>query len=324
MSNLTLFPVSSACAPKHHRRFPKNKNATNNLPPILFHSIHGENVRVNSDRSAAARVNSYCKAIVFSNRPIREKERLYIKFSEISSNWSGALRFGFTSVNPSSFRTSANLPKYVCPDMTNMEPATSWAKALPERLATPDSVLSFYFTTSGRCAMIHFAINGEEKGSFPIGIKDKGENVWALIDIYGNTTSIEFVDPRIPIHNNLQNSVRSQALSRRSQSLGVIGHLSVEDSDDEGMYESMRGLTSYNTTRSANHSRKSIPKLHSRQSTFTEFVAAMSDFLMTGESRSLRVTQYSKLNCFFLLLLGLSRNVMTANIVRDTHSVRSH
>ena len=238
-------PACTACAPKHQRRTGKSKNATNNLPPILFHSMHGENVRVNADRSAAARVNSYCKAIVFSNRPIREKERIYIKFSDISSNWSGALRFGFTSLNPNSFRTSSNLPKYVCPDMTNQEPATSWAKALPERLASPDSILSYYFTTSGRCALVHFAINGEEKGSFPVGVRDKNDSVWALIDIYGNTTSIEFVDPRIPIHNNLHNSARSLALARRSQSLSVIGRSTdlSQDSDEEGMYESLSGLT---------------------------------------------------------------------------------
>lgn len=127
--------------------------------------------------------------------------------------------------------------------MTNQEPATSWAKALPERLAATDSILSFYFTTSGRVSLVHYAINGEEKGSFPIGIKEKAENVWGLIDVYGNTTSIEFVDPRISIHNNLQNSVRSQTLARRSQSLGVIDQPAPEDSDDEGMYESLSGLT---------------------------------------------------------------------------------
>lgn len=234
-NSLTFISVSRFCddvfgstACGHHLR-----SATNNLPPILFHSIHGENVRISSNGTTATRVNSYCKAIVFSNRAIKEKERVYIKFSEISSSWSGALRFGFTSVNPSSYRSCSNLPKYVCPDMTDKE--GSWAKALSERFATPDSILCFYFTSDGN---IHYAINGEDKGYFSLGLQ--GNSLWALIDIYGNTTGIQIIDPRLQ-SNNFNND-KSQTLVRRSQSMGVIRAGSSEDEED-CLYESMAGLS---------------------------------------------------------------------------------
>lgn len=39
--------------------------------------------------------------------------QICIKFLEVSTNWSGVLRFGFTSNDPGTLRY--NLPKYACP-----------------------------------------------------------------------------------------------------------------------------------------------------------------------------------------------------------------
>jgi hypothetical protein len=208
--------------------------------------------------------------------------------------------------------------------MTNQEPATSWAKALPERLASADSILSFYFSTSGRIALVHFAINGEEKGSFPIGIKDKSDNVWGLIDIYGNTTSIELVDPRIPIYNNLQNSVRSQSFARRSQSLGVIGHSAADDSeDDDGLYESMSGLTLVQH----NEKREPQPQVYSKVP-----LSPLNFHRIRGCNIRLSNDRYVHFllclilrtcyNLFSTNSTELSLSVMMVNTVRDTPLVR--
>ncbi|XP_054168717.1 protein neuralized-like isoform X2 [Oppia nitens] len=174
-----------ACSPKlrgHH------ESGTNNLPPILFHSIHGENVRISPDCTVAQRSDSFCKGICFSNRPIRVNERVCIKFKDISQSWSGAIRFGFTSNDPLTYRSS--LPKYVCPDLTN-KPG-NWAKALGERFAVKDYILYFYYNELGD---VHYGINGEERGIFFSGVSSNC-SLWALIDIYGNTVEIESVDPR--------------------------------------------------------------------------------------------------------------------------------
>lgn len=243
------------CGQQHQH----SKSATNNLPPILFHSIHGENVRISSSSTTAHRINSYCKAIVFSNRPVKEKEKIYVKFTEISSNWSGAVRFGFTSVNPSSFRSSNNLPKYVCPDMTDKD--GSWAKALSERFASPESILSFYFTSDGN---IHYAINGEDKGYFSLGLQ--GSPLWALFDIYGNTTGIELIDPRLHLksyNNNHDNQLRSQSLSRRSQSMGVLGVRSTlpdEQEEENDVHESVSNQSAVNH----DQKREPFPQVYSK------------------------------------------------------------
>ncbi|KAJ9596407.1 hypothetical protein L9F63_012570, partial [Diploptera punctata] len=180
---------------------------TNNLPPILFHQVHGDNIRLSRDGTVARRAESFCKGVTFSSRPIKVAE----KFLEVSNNWSGVIRFGFTCNDPNNLRYG--LPKYACPDLTN-KPGY-WAKALAERFAERDTVLFYYVTQAGD---VHFGINGEEKGIFFSGVETRGP-LWAIIDVYGNSTAIELVDPRQQLNN-----------SRRNLAIGGGGDTSPADS----------------------------------------------------------------------------------------------
>jgi protein neuralized len=76
-----------------------------------------------------------------------------------------------------------------------------WAKALAERFAERDTVLFYYVTQAGD---VHFGINGEEKGVFFSGVETRGP-LWAIIDVYGNSTAIELVDPRQQLNNSRRN-----------------------------------------------------------------------------------------------------------------------
>ena len=154
--------------------------------PVLFHNSHSENVQLTADRRRAKRVESFCKGICFSDRPILVNERVYLKFSEVSTSWSGVVRFGFTSQDPATIN-AAELPRYACPDLTN-KPGY-WAKALPERFAEQGIILFFYVSRGGD---VMFGINGEEKGVFFSGVTTN-VHLWGLIDIYGNSTAVEFV-----------------------------------------------------------------------------------------------------------------------------------
>lgn len=113
---------------------------------------------------------------------------------EISNNWSGVIRFGYTYNDPSGLRYG--LPKYACPDLTN-KPGY-WAKALPERFCSQNAVLFYYVTSAGD---VHFGINGEEKGIFFTGVETRGP-LWALLDVYGNSIAVEFVDFRHQLNNS--------------------------------------------------------------------------------------------------------------------------
>ncbi|XP_012283226.1 protein neuralized isoform X2 [Orussus abietinus] len=174
---------------------PRSSSAgTNNLPPLTFHQVHGDNIRLLQGGTIARRHESFCKGVTFSARPVRVGE----KFLEISDNWSGVIRFGFTSNDPINLRNG--LPKYACPDLTN-KPGY-WAKALAERFAERDTVLFYYVTSAGD---VHFGVNGEEKGVFFSGVETKGP-LWTIIDVYGNTTAIELVDPNRQHFNNIRRS----------------------------------------------------------------------------------------------------------------------
>lgn len=149
----------------------------------------------------AKRYESFCKGVTFSARPVKINERVCVRFSEISENWSGVIRFGFTYNDPATLRSK--LPKYACPDLTN-QPGY-WAKALNERYCQRDNILFYYVTAAGD---VYFGINGEEKGVFITGVETR-HPLWMLIDCYGNCSSIELLDPRI----STQPPVRHRTMS---------------------------------------------------------------------------------------------------------------
>ncbi|CAG0883978.1 unnamed protein product, partial [Cyprideis torosa] len=169
-----------------------------NAPPLHFHAVHGDNIRLSADKTIAKRVESFCKGVTFSHRPVKVNERVYIRFTELSTSWSGVIRFGFTSNDPVNFRGA--LPKYACPDLTSKD--GFWAKALSEQLVQEGAVLFFYFTNSGD---INFGFGSEEKGVFCSGLDTRGGQLWAMIDVYGNSTAVQFLDFR----DNLNNSSSS-------------------------------------------------------------------------------------------------------------------
>lgn len=76
---------------------------------------------------------------------------------------------------------------FLLSDLTN-KPGF-WAKAFIDFYVKKDSVLFYYVNVSGD---VHFGINGEEKGIFFSGVDSRGP-LWAMLDIYGNTTCVEFV-----------------------------------------------------------------------------------------------------------------------------------
>lgn len=204
--------------------------------PLTFHPVHGDNVELINDRRQAKRGDSFCKGICFSNRPIAIGERVYLKFVDTSGSWSGVLRFGFTSTDPGTLR-GEDLPRYACPDMTN-KPG-NWAKALGERYAVAGNELFFFVTRSGD---VFYGVNNEEKGLFFSGVNTSGP-LWALLDIYGNTSCVEFTNPNLqPLNNMLQSGPQSMgsAASRQPNSLSHITSITISDNRRNNREAAMR------------------------------------------------------------------------------------
>ncbi|XP_059165109.1 protein neuralized-like isoform X2 [Physella acuta] len=168
-----------------NRGLPGDLNLSRGDAPLLFHDTHGDNIQLLNNKTRARRHESFCKGICFSNRPIAINERVYVKFVETNTSWSGVLRFGFTNINPATVRGS-DLPRYACPDLTN-KPG-NWAKALGERYTTSNILLHFSVNRAGD---VYYGVNGEEKGLFFSGVATNLP-LWAMLDIYGNTVGVEF------------------------------------------------------------------------------------------------------------------------------------
>lgn len=102
-------------------------------------------------------------------------------------------------------------------DLTNK--AGYWAKALAERFCERDTILFYYVTTAGD---VHFGINGEEKGVFFSGVETRGP-LWAMMDVYGNSTAVELLDAKNQLKlNNSRRCVESERENYRNTSGKVI------------------------------------------------------------------------------------------------------
>ena len=102
------------------------------------------------------------------------------------SCWSGALRLGFTSKDPSRINPDS-LPKYACPDLVSQ--SGFWAKALPEEFANEGSVIAFWVDKKGR---VFYRINESSPMLFFSGVRTT-EPLWALIDVYGLTRGVQLL-----------------------------------------------------------------------------------------------------------------------------------
>ena len=175
--------------------------------PLLFHDVCGDNTRITHGGRGVRRTQSFCKGIAFSNRAVKLNEKVHIRLQEVSSNWSGVLRFGFTSVNPEGFRGA--LPKYVCPDLTSR--SDCWAKALSERYGKQGSILHFSFNSAGD---VIYGIDQVDIGVFLKGV-DARTSLWVVVDVYGNSTALHFVDQSTFMNNN-PNAQQPNVLVRKT------------------------------------------------------------------------------------------------------------
>lgn len=184
--------------------------AVENAPPLRFHPVCGENIVLEEEGFRARRVESFCKGVLFSDRPVHIGERVCLRILDLSSRWSGVLRLGFSAHNPAIVGSGGGLPKYACPDLTSRP--GYWAKALAERFTEPNVLVQYHVTANGD---VHFAINGQDKGIFFSGV-DTRQPLWALVDLYGNCTGLELIDVRIHM-NNFHRSQREQQLQHQQQ-----------------------------------------------------------------------------------------------------------
>lgn len=178
--------------PQYRQRMRQSFRSEQSLSSLRFHEIHGDNIEIHVQGKVAERVVGFCDAIVFSSRPITIGEKITIHLRSIDNGWSGALRLGFTAVDP--IRMASDIPKYACPDLSTR--VGNWAKALSPSICKLNTIVKFHVDLAGK---LQYSVNGGREDELLDGI-DTSASLWAIFDLYGNTKSLEIVDSN---HSNV-------------------------------------------------------------------------------------------------------------------------
>ncbi|XP_062457943.1 E3 ubiquitin-protein ligase NEURL1 isoform X1 [Pezoporus occidentalis] len=193
-----LYSIGGSFSTSSHRCHHKQKHCLPipqcgalSISPLLFHPhTKGSQIIMDTTQKAVKRQASFCNAITFSNRPIVIYEQVRLKITKKQCCWSGALRLGFTSKDPSRINPDT-LPKYACPDLVSQ--SGFWAKALPEEFANEGNIIAFWVDKKGR---VFYRVNDSAAMLFFSGVRT-AEPLWALIDVYGLTRGVQLLDSEI-------------------------------------------------------------------------------------------------------------------------------
>ncbi|XP_002932612.2 E3 ubiquitin-protein ligase NEURL3 [Xenopus tropicalis] len=153
---------------------------------LSFHPYtKGCHITLNSCLHQAERQQSFHHGIIFSNRPLLSKEKLWIRVLKEEERWHGALRIGYTSVDPSTLEPCC-LPPFVCPDLTNLP--RFWGVGIPEELCQAGALIKFWFSKNGK---VFCQREGEPCARVLFSGIPKNTKLWAMLDVYGKTKAIQ-------------------------------------------------------------------------------------------------------------------------------------
>ncbi|XP_011290997.1 neuralized-like protein 4 [Musca domestica] len=189
--------------------------------PLRFHSIHGKNASISNSGLTASRPNSLAEfndAIVFSNRPLRQRELFEVCLEEVVRHWSGNIEIGVTGSRPEDIQLAANATEMDANDTIIL----CGPMIFHNRKKLRSNVLVDLDTlgTGARVGVmrngdfIHFFIDGIDQGP---ACECRSPNVWGVIDLYGqcaqvSLTQAQAADMRAPYATS-ENSQSCQATS---------------------------------------------------------------------------------------------------------------
>ncbi|XP_056425181.1 E3 ubiquitin-protein ligase NEURL3 [Hyla sarda] len=158
---------------------------------LAFHPYtKGHNIQLSSCLHQAKRGHSFHDGIIFSNRPLLPKEKVWIRILEAERRWHGALRVGFTSVDPNSIE-STNLPPFACPNLTNSP--DFWAMGIADELCMEGEEICFWVNKKGQALV-------KKRGRFKPKVLFSGiprkKALWVMIDVYGQTKAVQLLDSK--------------------------------------------------------------------------------------------------------------------------------
>ncbi|KAM8885220.1 E3 ubiquitin-protein ligase NEURL3 [Spinachia spinachia] len=157
------------------------------LSPLTFHpAVVGDEIRLSHEGRFAERTAvTFKNGLVFSSRPVKVQERIFLRIEKDLLNWEGAMRLGFTNVPP--LQRSLPLPPMAIPNITNDR--GNWAAALDRSHCQVGSQLEVWLTHGGS---VRIRSSNFQQHKLLRGV-DLSRPLWAMIDIYGQTCAVSLL-----------------------------------------------------------------------------------------------------------------------------------
>ncbi|XP_067643777.1 neuralized-like protein 4 isoform X2 [Eurosta solidaginis] len=189
-------------------------------PPLRFHTIHGKNAGISNGGLTASRPNSLAEfndAIVFSNRPLRQRELFEVVLETMVRHWSGNIEIGVTGTRPEDIQLAANATDLDANDMIIL----CGSMIFHNRKTIRSNVLIDLdsLSTGTRVGVmrngdyVHFFIDGVDQGP---ACECRMPNVWAVIDLYGQCAQVTLTQSQPDIRAPYATSENSQSCQATS------------------------------------------------------------------------------------------------------------
>lgn len=188
-------------------------------PPLRFHSVHGWNAKITNGGLTASRPKSLAEfndAIVFSNRPLRQRELFEVALETMVRHWSGNIEIGVTGVRPDDIQLT--------PNATDLEFDTIilCGSVIFHNRKTIKNNIPFDLDTLGAGARVgvmrngdylHFYIDGVDHGP---ACECRMQNIWAVVDLYGQCAQVSLTQSQPDLRAPYATSENSQSFQATS------------------------------------------------------------------------------------------------------------
>lgn len=184
-------------------------------PKLRFHHIHGRNARLSSNGITASRpkaLSEFNDSILFSNRPLRQRELFEVVIENVVEHWNGSIEIGVTGVRPEdvtlpSTATDLSNNCIMASGTTLMLNGVTIRNDLPFDLDNCKTSCRIGVMRNGN--NIHFFINGVDQGA---AHECRAQNIYAVVDLYGQCSQVSLC---------CGGNVAPYATSENSQSLQI-------------------------------------------------------------------------------------------------------